>query len=71
MTFKLSVRDGGDDDGNDDWDGDGNDDGDGDGGDGDCEDWDGDGDNDCIWIVTLYIVQLYTILVSFNWFIYY
>ena len=36
-----------DDDGDDDWDDDGDDDGDG-----------GDGDNGCIWIVTLYIVQL-------------
>ena len=45
--------------GDDEWDDDGDD------------DWDGDGDNGCIWIVTLYIVQLYTVLVSFNWFIYY
>ena len=47
-----------------DWD----DDGDGNGG-GD-DDWDSDGDNGCILIVTLYIVQLWTVLVSFNWFNY-
>ena len=44
---------------NDEWDDEGDDDWDGDGdGDGDDDDWDGDGDNGCIWIVTLYIIQL-------------